>query len=261
MHHFAPECSPHTSWCGENNFVCQMNQLGGSLGIYPGHLETPYSLLWVMGSLMTTVNQELEHLIQKTLSLTALCSPHCIGAMGVIWPEGKSPPTCSPTQLPEAAYFSQEVSHSSTNQAHTHLASAIQEAEGAWMDDSQPRLYCLAKAYSPEKVKYNFLTSSAEMCNVLICLFFVYHYVYYYHYRIQYLLASVFCHVLALVFLSYVFEFILDLCPNTPRVCVAPFGYFQVSRSFSKSSFSLVFWETVFPLLPHLRNHYLSCVM
>ena len=53
--------------------------------------------------------------------------------------------------------------------------------------------------------------------------------------------ASVSCQVLALVFPSYVLVFMLDLCPNTPRVCVAPFGYFRVSRSFSKSSFSTRF--------------------
>ena len=56
------------------------------------------------------------------------------------------------------------------------------------------------------------------------------------------MLASVFCQVLALVFPSYVFVFMLDLCPNKPRVYNLSVisGFLTVSVDLPSL---LIFWD------------------
>uniref|UniRef100_A0A0E9WDJ2 Uncharacterized protein n=1 Tax=Anguilla anguilla TaxID=7936 RepID=A0A0E9WDJ2_ANGAN len=80
-----------------------------------------------MGSLMTTVSQDLSltsHPKDGISYSTVSLSLHW--GIGVYLTRRKIAP-CWPTPLPAATQYSLMVSHSSTNQAHTCLASASRQ--------------------------------------------------------------------------------------------------------------------------------------
>ena len=74
--------------------------------------------------LLFNVSSERQHLLWHSV--------HCGVALGVIKPEGRSPPTGPRTPLPAATWFFQEVSDPGTNPVLTRWASAFGQELGVW---------------------------------------------------------------------------------------------------------------------------------